>query len=184
MHNQRTVKPMRILILIFLFSLALPATVSAHPGNTDASGCHTCRTNCSKWGLSTGEYHCHRAKTLPQPKEPIRSHNNGTTEPWPEYKEISPKVAPVSIPKTVPTTSVKTSPSNLITYSLAKGMQNNQVVKLQQILARYPDIYPEASVTGYFGPATERALKAFQRKNGLDPVGFTGPKTRALLNSR
>ena len=31
----------------------------AHPGRTDGSGCHTCRTNCEKWGLSYGEYHCH-----------------------------------------------------------------------------------------------------------------------------
>ena len=31
-----------------------------HPGRTDGSGCHTCRTNCGRWGLSYGEYHCHR----------------------------------------------------------------------------------------------------------------------------
>lgn len=33
--------------------------VDAHPGRTDANGCHTCRTNCAKWGLAQGEYHCH-----------------------------------------------------------------------------------------------------------------------------
>ncbi|MBJ9990550.1 YHYH domain-containing protein [Paenibacillus sp. S28] len=33
--------------------------VSAHPGRTDASGGHTCWTNCSKWGLEYGEYHYH-----------------------------------------------------------------------------------------------------------------------------
>lgn len=33
---------------------------SAHPGNTDANGCHVCRTNCTeRWGLEYGEYHCH-----------------------------------------------------------------------------------------------------------------------------
>ncbi len=31
----------------------------AHSGRTDASGCHTCRTNCAKYGLRTGQYHCH-----------------------------------------------------------------------------------------------------------------------------
>jgi len=31
----------------------------AHPGRTDSSGGHTCRTNCAKWGLNTGEYHYH-----------------------------------------------------------------------------------------------------------------------------
>jgi len=31
----------------------------AHPGRTDRWGCHTCRTNCYRWGLDYGEYHCH-----------------------------------------------------------------------------------------------------------------------------
>lgn len=35
------------------------SVVSAHPGRTDASGGHTCRTNCERWGLSYGEYHYH-----------------------------------------------------------------------------------------------------------------------------
>jgi hypothetical protein len=35
------------------------ASVSAHPGRTDANGGHTCRTNCAKWGLKNGEYHYH-----------------------------------------------------------------------------------------------------------------------------
>lgn len=33
--------------------------VYAHPGRTDSNGCHTCRTNCERWGLSYGQYHCH-----------------------------------------------------------------------------------------------------------------------------
>ncbi len=182
MYNQRTVKPMRLLTLIFLFSFSLPATVFAHPGNTDAYGCHTCRTNCPKWGLSTGEYHCHNAKALPQPKEPIRSHNNGTTEPWPEYKNPAPVITPISTKKFT-SSSTGTQVATSITYTLAKGMQNNQVLKLQQILARYPEIYPEASITGYFGPATEKAVKRLQKKYGLEQTGGTGVKTRAILNS-
>ena len=32
----------------------------AHPGNTDSSGCHTCRTNCTeRWGIPYGYYHRH-----------------------------------------------------------------------------------------------------------------------------
>ena len=79
--------------LVIILSLSVsfgPTVVSAHPGRTDSSGCHTCRTNCPSWGLSYGEYHCHRSKGLPQPKEPIKSHLNkngaGYTEPAPEYK--------------------------------------------------------------------------------------------------
>lgn len=31
----------------------------AHPGGTDSSGGHHCRTNCAKWGLGQDEYHMH-----------------------------------------------------------------------------------------------------------------------------
>jgi len=47
-----------ILFVGFIF-LSINTDVLAHPGRTDSSGCHTCRTNCASWGLSYGEYHCH-----------------------------------------------------------------------------------------------------------------------------
>lgn len=95
-------------ILVGVFALSFYAF--AHPGRTDSSGCHTCRTNCSSWGLSYGEYHCHRAKALPQPEEPIKSHydpgGSGWTEPAPEYeasvskeKSFTPKKYAAEIPK-------------------------------------------------------------------------------------
>ena len=70
--------------------------VYAHPGRTDSAGCHTCRTNCSSWGLSYGEYHCHQSKGIPQPEYPIHSRlgSPGYTEPAPEYttpKSITPQ---------------------------------------------------------------------------------------------
>lgn len=75
-------------VLGFMFSVATP--ILAHPGRTDGSGCHICRTNCTSWGLSYGEYHCHRTKALPQPLEPIKSHKveggTGYTTPASEYK--------------------------------------------------------------------------------------------------
>lgn len=80
-----------ILIATLFFSVAFRQMVAyAHPGRTDSSGCHTCRTNCPSWGLSHGEYHCHRSKGITQPKEPIKSHLNkngaGYVETAPEYK--------------------------------------------------------------------------------------------------
>lgn len=81
----------------------MPISVSAHPGRTDSSGCHTCRTNCAKWGLSTGEYHCHQAKTLPQSVEPVKSHYVPTgsyTTPAPEYKVPKVETKKVVVPKT------------------------------------------------------------------------------------
>lgn len=49
-------------LLMFIVVTALccfPLSVFAHPGRTDANGCHTCKTNCAKWGLYNGQYHCH-----------------------------------------------------------------------------------------------------------------------------
>jgi micrococcal nuclease len=46
-------------LIICLFLLFSTIQVEAHPGRTDASGGHTCRTNCDKWGYNTGEYHYH-----------------------------------------------------------------------------------------------------------------------------
>lgn len=116
-------KNLFILIAIVLF----PSFVLAHPGNTDSSGCHTCRTNCANWGLSTGEYHCHNAKIAPQPIESIKStygaNGTGYTAPAPEYKQtintevkekpiiIQPKiVTPITeIKKIIPTSTKATS---------------------------------------------------------------------------
>jgi hypothetical protein len=76
----------RIFVVILAISAVLSCSlVYAHPGNTDSYGCHTCRTNCPKWGLSYGEYHCHNSKSLPQPEIPIKSHQEGYSEPAPEY---------------------------------------------------------------------------------------------------
>lgn len=82
-----------IIILFLALTLFTPNFTLAHPGRTDSSGCHTCRTNCSNWGLSSGEYHCHRAKATPQPKSPIKStfgeNGTGFTQPAPEYQNPS-----------------------------------------------------------------------------------------------
>ena len=53
-------------IIVFIFCgviLFYPNVVLAHPGRTDSNGCHKCNTNCAKWGLDTGEYHCHNGNT-------------------------------------------------------------------------------------------------------------------------
>ena len=53
-------------IIVFIFCgviLFNPNVVLAHPGRTDSNGCHKCNTNYAKWGLDTGEYHCHNGNT-------------------------------------------------------------------------------------------------------------------------
>lgn len=48
-----------VAFICFLVLTSLPMSALAHPGNTDANGGHTCRTNCEKWGLQYGQYHYH-----------------------------------------------------------------------------------------------------------------------------
>ncbi|MBP9686418.1 MAG: DUF5011 domain-containing protein [Candidatus Doudnabacteria bacterium] len=73
-----------------------------------------------------------------------------------------------------------------ITRTLVRGSRGDAVLALQTILAQDASIYPEAQVTGYFGPATLRAVQAFQIKHKIvtrGSVGFgvVGPTTRAKL---
>jgi hypothetical protein len=58
---KKMIKENLVVIILVFFGLVALNYVSAHPGNTDSSGCHTCRTNCLSWGLSYGEYHCHQS---------------------------------------------------------------------------------------------------------------------------
>lgn len=55
----------KILLIILILFLITISNATAHPGRTDSSGCHTCRTNCPSWGLSYGEYHCHNGGSAP-----------------------------------------------------------------------------------------------------------------------
>lgn len=70
-----------------------------------------------------------------------------------------------------------------LTTPLQKGMTGEDVSTLQEILARDPTIYPEGLVTGKFGAATERAVKAFQIKNHINPTGKVGKLTLGALSS-
>lgn len=63
---------------------------------------------------------------------------------------------------------------------------NGEVTRLQTILAKDTQIYPEGLVTGFYGPATDRAVKRFQLKEGIvtassTAYGLVGPATKAKL---
>lgn len=69
-----------------------------------------------------------------------------------------------------------------IMQGLREGSEGDQVTLLQTLLAADAALYPEGKVTGYFGPATRRAIARFQARTGLEQVGFIGPRTREALN--
>ncbi len=66
--------------------------------------------------------------------------------------------------------------------SLRRGSSGDKVTSLQTALATDISIYPEGLITGSFGPLTEQAVKRFQIKYGIDPVGQVGPITKAKIN--
>lgn len=69
-----------------------------------------------------------------------------------------------------------------ITLSLKQGSRGDQVKIIQAMLAADPSIYPEGIISGYFGALTAKAVRRFQEKNGLEQVGYIGPRTREKLN--
>ena len=98
------------------------------------------------------------------------------------FKSSAP--APASTPAVsgslAPTLAAPAAPSEIIS-DLKRGARNNEVQTLQKLLAQDKTIYPDGEATGFFGPATEKAVKAFQKKHGLPQVGKVGPATRAKL---
>jgi hypothetical protein len=86
--------------------------------------------------------------------------------------------------KTAQTQVASTSATVLSTLvqmrNLKQGMTGDDVKTLQAILAADPSIY-SGGITGYFGGLTSEALRKYQKKNGLDSVGFVGPKTLKKL---
>jgi hypothetical protein len=74
------------------------------------------------------------------------------------------------------TTTTTTSSSYAFSMDLSLGMNNNDVKALQERLGVTP-------TSGYFGPITLAAVKAYQASKGIITTGYVGPLTRAALNA-
>ncbi|WP_153721101.1 YHYH domain-containing protein [Sporosarcina cascadiensis] len=77
------------LSIILISSLIFTEKTSAHPGRTDSNGGHTCRTNCAKWGLKTGEYHYHNGggSSTNSANKTTRNVNTSQPKPKPTYTQ-------------------------------------------------------------------------------------------------
>lgn len=62
---------MRVFLVILFFLISV-SPVEAHPGRTDADGCHYCRTNCDRWGVAWNERHCHGGSAPEQAEVPMQ----------------------------------------------------------------------------------------------------------------
>jgi Putative peptidoglycan binding domain len=67
---------------------------------------------------------------------------------------------------------------SLATGSIRPGQLGTRVAGLQIALVNLGYVLP---VDGRFGPLTEAAVVDFQVRNGIDPIGIAGPRTRATL---
>lgn len=64
------------------------------------------------------------------------------------------------------------------------GMRGTDVSMLQSFLAKDVTLYPQGTVTGYYGFLTKSAVANFQDRNGLPSVGRVGPATLPVLNAQ
>lgn len=83
-------------------------------------------------------------------------------------------------PSTSSTSKPKPKPTSSST--LARGSTGERVRKLQHGLRTvFPAYAGRLAIDGRFGPATEAAVREFQRRTRLDDDGRVGPLTRAML---
>ena len=96
--------------------------------------------------------------------------------PIPEYANT---IEPVSPAPATPTPTEGPSPTP---KSLQRGFTGSDAVR--EVQKRLKELgYYKGSADGDFGPATEKAVIAFQKANGLTADGKVGEKTLAKLNS-
>ncbi|MEK7078213.1 MAG: peptidoglycan-binding domain-containing protein [Patescibacteria group bacterium] len=70
----------------------------------------------------------------------------------------------------------------MIDTELNPGTRSDEVIDLQKLLAKDPEVYPEGTVSGFYGSKTTAAVKKFQAKYGISTVGRVGPATMAKIN--
>lgn len=78
-----------------------------------------------------------------------------------------------------PISNSRSMPCLVLTNFMERPSRVSQVVQLQSFLSLYG--YMQVWPTGYFGPITESAVKAFQSANGIDVRGWVGPSTRGKI---
>jgi hypothetical protein len=79
-------------------------------------------------------------------------------------------------------TAILCGKTQTFTQYLAVGTNNSEVKALQLLLQCLNYFPKDIAPNGNFGPTTSASVKKFQSANGIGPVGYVGPATRAALN--
>ncbi|MBI3442515.1 MAG: peptidoglycan-binding protein [Candidatus Sungbacteria bacterium] len=95
-------------------------------------------------------------------------------------KELEEKKSQLAQAAAIPQATPALPASVKFTRALSIGSVGDDVRELQQRLAD-EGVY-RGAITGRFGAQTRDALKTYQKKHRLAPLGTVGPGTRALLN--
>jgi len=95
--------------------------------------------------------------------------------------QVSPAVMQSLGLVTTPSGKVLGASSFRFEISLKKGDSSDAVKELQERL-RAEGYFTYATSTGFFGPITMKAVKAYQKANKLPQTGLVGSMTRAVLN--
>ncbi len=102
-------------------------------------------------------------------------------------KEILDKVGFVEKENGIRAKVIKKKPAFQFKNDLQAGSQGSEVQELQKCLAKDPDVYPKAKITGYFGDKTKAAVIKFQEKYKeeiLTPHGLNQGTGRVLKSTR
>lgn len=99
-----------------------------------------------------------------------------------EFQELTAQITAGSGSGTVLGAQTSTSEvTPIFTESLEYGETNDDIARIQRLLATDPEIYSHPHITGFFGPKTEEAIMNLQERFGYERVGVIGPATTKLL---
>ncbi len=74
-------------------------------------------------------------------------------------------------PSTIPSVPVAVAGCDVVSGNLQLGTTGAEVSQLQSFLGKDKSIYPEGSVTGYFGRVTEDAVRRWQAAHNIVATG-------------
>lgn len=128
-------------------------------------------------------------KNRPEPK-PVKPPKRSSTPKKPVKKSPPQRQSATSRPRRKPRPSQATSSPKKpnIQYTatgfpiLRLGMRGSEVLKLQKHLRTLG--FLKTGIDGDFGPQTETAVKALQKRNGLEADGVVGGSTWQVINKQ